>query len=221
MTKGSIYVSSQEISLVLENRETVGKGLNRLKAEGKVPGVIHRPGKDSLVVVGNFVDITKAYKQAGKHHVIAVTVGTDKMLTIVKEIDYEPTKNNIRHIVLGTVKQNEKITTEVPIELVGEAPALKVALTLRQAMDTIEISALPKDLPDSIKVPVDALAEVGDKVTVADIKVPSGITLEADPEHPVVIVDAPHVQAEEPEESPAAAEAAAIVEMTSEEPATS
>lgn len=210
-------MSNQEVALVLEPREIVGKGLGKLKSAGKVPAVIHRPGRDSLIVSGDFTEVTKVFQAAGKHHVISTTIGNEKLMTIIKDIDYEPTKHTIRHLVLGAVKLNEKIETEVPVELAGEAPALKSALLVHQNLDVIEISALPKYLPDSIQVSVESLAEVGDRILVSDIKVPSGVTILTEGDHPVVTVDAPHIQAEEPEESPAAAEAAAIAELTSEE----
>lgn len=194
-------MSNQDISLVLEKREIVGKGLNKLKAEGKVPGVIHRPGKESVSVTGNFAELNKIYQQAGKHAPVAITVGSDKYLTIIKQAEFEPTKHLLRHIVFGTIKQNEKVHTEVPVELVGEAPALKMALLVHQNIEVLEISALPKDLVDSIKVDVSRLAEVGDKINVGDIVAPTGIEIMTDPEHPVVTIDAAHVQSTEPEET--------------------
>lgn len=210
-------MSTEEITLDLEKRETVGKGLGKLKSAGKIPAVIHRPGEDSLVVEGSFTDINKVYSQAGKHHPVNVTIGSDKLLTIIKDVDLDPTKRTLRHIVFGAIKQNEKVHTEVPVVLVGEAPALKAALLVHQHVDAIEIAAFPKDLPDNLEVSVDTLAELGDKVTVADIHVPAGVEIIGDSEETVATVDAPHIQAEEPEESPAEAEAAAIAEMTSDE----
>jgi large subunit ribosomal protein L25 len=209
-------VYSEDIALVLEKRDVVGKGLGKLKAAGKVPAVIHRPGKDSLVVAGLQTDVDKVIKKAGKHHPVQITVGSDKLLTIIKEVDLDPAKRTLRHVVFGAINQNEKVHTDVPIELVGEAPALKAALLVHQNLEVFEISALPKDLPDSIKVSVEGLVEVGDKINVGDVKPPAGIEILDDPEHPVVTVDAPHVQAEEPEESPAEQEAAAIAEISEE-----
>ena len=209
-------VYSEDIALVLEKRDVVGKGLGKLKAAGKVPAVIHRPGKDSLVVAGLQTDVDKVIKKAGKHHPVQVTVGSDKLLTIIKDVDLDPAKRTLRHVVFGAIKQNEKVHAEVPIKLVGDAPAAKAALLVHQNVDVLEVSALPKDLVDSIEVSIESLTEVGDKITVADITAPTGITILAEPEQTVATVDAPHVQAEEPETSPAEQEAAAIAEISEE-----
>lgn len=207
---------SEDIALALEKRDVVGKGLGKLKAEGKIPAVIHRPGKDSLVVEGSQTDIDKVIKKAGKHHPVAVTVGSDKLLTIVKDIDLDPAKRTLRHVVFGAIKQNEKVHAEVPVKLVGDAPAAKAALLVHQNIDVVEVSALPKDLVDSIEVSIESLVEVGDKISVADIVAPTGITILADAEQTVATVDAPHIAVEEPSETPAEQEAAAIAEITEE-----
>lgn len=207
-------MSNEDITIVLEKREIIGKGLGKLKREGFIPAVIHQPGKDSINVSAGFVDITKVFREAGKHHPVNVTIGNEKLLTIIKDVDTDPTKHMLRHVVFGVINRNEKVHTEVPVELVGDAPALKTALLVHQNIEVLEITALPKDLVDSIQVDVSTLTEVGDKINVGEIKVPAGITIMTDPEHPVVTVDAPHVQAEEEViESPADQEAAAIAEM--------
>lgn len=211
-------MSNQDIAIVLEKRDIIGKGLGKLKRSGYIPAVIHQPGKDSINVSANFVEITKVFGEAGKHHPVSVTVGGDKLLTIIKDVDTDPTKHMLRHVVFGVINKNDKVHTEVPVELVGEAPALKAALLVHQNIEVLEITALPKDLVDSIKIDVSGLSEIGDKINVGDIPVPNGITILTDPEHPAVTVDAPHVQAEEETEAtPAEEEAAAIAEITAED----
>jgi len=212
-------VSNQEITIALEERKVVGKGLKKLRRDGQVPAVIHQPGKDSINVSANFVEITKVFQEAGKHHPVNITVGSNKLLTIIKEVDTDPTKHMLRHVVFGVINKNDKVHTEVPVELIGEAPALKAALLVHQNADVLEISALPQDLVDSIQVNVEGLVEVGDKIVVGDIVAPKGITILTDPEHPVVTIDAAHIQSDEPEISPAEEEAAAIAAATGEEPA--
>lgn len=210
-------MSNEEITIVLNKRDVVGKGLGKLKREGYIPAVIHQPGKDSINVSAGFIDITKVFRDAGKHTPVNVTVDGKELLTIIKDVDTDPTKHMLRHVVFGVLNKNEKVHTEVPVELVGDAPALKMAYLVHQNVEVLEISALPKDLVDSIKVDVSGLAEVGDKISVGEIIVPAGITILTDPEHPVVTVDAAHVQSDEPEVSPAEAEAAAIAEITAED----
>lgn len=192
-------MSSQNISITLNKRDIVGKGLNKLKATGQVPAVIHRPGKDSVNVSASFIDMVKVYKAAGTHNPVTVTLDKETMLTMIKEVDVEASKNVLRHVVFGTINQNETIETEVSIVFEGDAPAAKLGLVVNKQLDTIKIEALPKDLPDTIVVNIESLTEVGDKIMVSDIKAPSGVTILTEQEHPVATVEEKQIIEEEPE----------------------
>jgi large subunit ribosomal protein L25 len=206
-------VSDKDITLVLTPRDQVGKGLGQLRRDGSIPAVIHIPGKDSVIVTGNYLDVMKVYHLAGRHHPIDLQVGDDKYFTIIKDVDIEPTKHILRHVVFDTINRNEKVETEVAVELIGDAPAGKVGLVINKLIYELKIEALPRDLPDKLEANIDNLAEVGDKITVADLVLPQGVTILAEPEHVIAQVEEPTIQAvEEPE-----AEAPAEGEATSEE----
>lgn len=183
-----------ELKLNLEVREKIGKGLNALRAEGKIPAVIHNPGEDSIVVSGLYTDVSKIYQEAGRHHPINVKVADKSYLTIIKDVDIEPTKHQLRHVVFGAIKQNETVKTEVPIELTGDAPATKIGLIINKLLYEIEIEALPKNLPDSIVISVETLEKNDDRITVADITPPSGVTILTDIEQVIVAVEEPTIQ---------------------------
>lgn len=204
-------MSSQNISITLQKRDVVGKGLNKLKAEGFIPAVIHRPGDTSVNVSAPAVDMQKVYRDAGTHNPVTVTLDGKTMLTMIKEVDIESSKRTLRHIVFGVINQNEAVETEVEIELEGDAPAAKIGLIINQQLHTVKIEALPKDLPDTITVSIDTLAQAGDRLTVADIKAPKGVTILSDAEHPVVTVEEKQIVEEEPE---AEAETAPTAEAT-------
>lgn len=202
-------MSDKDITLVLTPRDQVGKGLGQLRRDGSIPAVIHIPGKDSVIVTGNYLDVVKVYHLAGRHHPIDLQVGDDKYFTIIKDVDIEPTKHVLRHVVFDTIKRDEKVETEVSIELVGDAPAGKVGLVINKVTYELKIEALPRDLPDKLEASVDNLAEVGDKITVADLVVPQGVTILAEPEHVIAQVEEPTIQAvEEPEAEVAEGEVA-------------
>jgi large subunit ribosomal protein L25 len=205
-------MTSQEINLELESRTQIRKKLNALKREGKVPGVLHNPGSESIALTGSYVEISKAYALAGKHHPINLKVDGKAYLTIIKDADFDPKKHQLRHVVFGTIKQNEKVETEVPIIFEGDAPASKKSLLIIRQLDQVKLEAFPRDLPDNVVLNIESLEEVGDKLNVSDITVQSGVTILTEPEHSVAIV----------EETPAqmSAEAEAESEDTSEAPAT-
>lgn len=194
-------MSTQDIELTLQERKIQGKQVRQLRRDGLVPAVIHDHGKTSKIVMAPYLDVFKVYKQAGKHHPLSLTFGKDKYMALIKDVDFDPKKHQLRHVVFNAIKQDEKVTTEVPIRLDGEIPAEKVGLVVYPQMDTIEIEAYPKDLVDEITVDASGLAEIGDKITVEDIIVPTGVTLLAELEHPIVTVgEAKEQIIEEPEE---------------------
>lgn len=192
-------MSKQEVTLELKPRTTIRKGLNALKEEGIIPAVIHQPGSDSISVSGTKIDILKAYKEAGRRHPITIELNDKKMLTIVKSVDIDPKNQQIRHVVFGVIKQNEKVETEVSIDLTGDAPAAMAGLNVNQVLDNVHIEAFPKDLPDNLEVSIESLNNVGDKVTIFDIKAPNGVTILSEPEQLVAIVEE---VVEQPEEEP-------------------
>lgn len=200
-------LSNDKIAVTLEERQTVGKGLGQLKRDGKVPAVIHNHGQESVIAQANYQDIVKLYNQAGKHHAVDVTVGDKKFLTIIKDVDYEPKKHQIRHVVFGAIRQNEEVETEVPIVFEGDAPAEKASLLVIRQLDHVQVKALPRDLIDEIKVSIEGLAEIGDKISVADLQVPEGITVLTEPEHGIAVVEETKAQmSEESEEEGAEGE---------------
>jgi large subunit ribosomal protein L25 len=177
----------QEISLNLESRTITGKAVRQLRNQGLVPAVIHDHGKESIVVMAPYVDIAKAYQQAGKHHPVNLTNGSKKYLALIKTVDYDPKKNQLRHIVFGAVKANETVTAEVPIHIVYDegndsSPAERAGLVVLTQLDTVEVEALPKYLPDAVEVSGESLIAVGDQLTVADLKVIKDVAITSEPE---------------------------------------
>jgi large subunit ribosomal protein L25 len=212
------FMSQDEITVDLEKREVIGKGLNALRREGSVPAVIHNHGKDSLHVMGDGMALVKVYKQAGKHHAVQLKLDGKEHLAIIKDVDFEPKKNRLRHIVFQAIKQNEKIQTEVPVVLEGEIPAVKSGLMVITNVTTVEVEAFPKDLPDQITVDATKLAEIGDKIHVSDLTLPSGVTIITEAETTVAVVEETKAQmSEEAEEAESSAEGAATAEAGNEE----
>jgi large subunit ribosomal protein L25 len=218
-------MSSQDISLALEERTVIRKGLKQLHKDGKVPAVIHDHGKQSIHVMADYVPINKVYAQAGKHHPVQLTVGSAKHLALIKDADFEPVKHRLRHVVFQAIKQNEKVSAEIPVVLTGdEIPAEKVSLIVLTQLDTVEVEAFPRDLPDQLEVDATVLAEVGDRLTVADIKALQGVTILTDPEHVIAMVEMPKDQiaeanaAAESLAADAAASGDAVEQPAAEEP---
>lgn len=174
--------------LKLQQRTVVGKGLNKLRHDGVVPAVIHNHGQDSIHVMGSETELVKIYQTAGKHHPLNLEVGNDKYLALIKDAHYDPVRRRLQHLVFQAIKQNETVEAEVPIRIEGDIPAEKVGLMVLHQLDSVEIEALPKNLPDELVVSAEKLVELHDKITVGDLTVPAGVTILTDAEHPIATV---------------------------------
>lgn len=216
-------MSSEDIVLELEKRDAVGKGLNALRNEGTIPAVIHNHGKESIVVMAPTIAMNKVYQQAGKTQPVNLKVGKETYLAIIKDADFDPKKNLLRHVVFNAVRQDQPVEAQVPIVLDGEEiPAEKAGLLVIPTLEHVTIEALPRDLIDSLSVDVTKLAEIGDKLHVSDIVVPSGVTIKEEPEQTIVVVEQPKAQmseeaAEESEEGEATEEGASAESADSSE----
>lgn len=212
-------MSDQTITVALEERTTLGKGLQQLRREGAVPAVIHNHGKESIHVVGNFTELSKVYSQAGKHHPVEVKVGGKNHLALIKDVDVEPTKHRLRHIVFQAINRNETTTAEIPVVLSeGNIPAERAGLLVLTQLDVVEVEALPRDLPNQLLVDASPLTEAGDKLTLADIQVPKGVTVLGDPEQIIATVEMPKDQIAEADAAAEGLAADAGQPSTSPEP---
>lgn len=198
-------MSNDTIGVELKKRDTIGKGLTKLRTTGQVPAVVHNHGKESMHVSGDFLKLTKVYAQAGKHHPVELSLDGKQHLALIKDVDFDPRKHQIRHVVFQAIKQNEKTTAEVPVVLVGEEiPAEKKSLLVLTQIDSVKVEALPRDLPDELTIDATKLEEVGDHLYVSDIQAPSGVTILSDPEASVAVVEMPKDQIAEADAAAAA-----------------
>lgn len=203
---------SQDIELKSEKREVTGKNaVASLREKGRVPAVVQEHGKDSINIVLENLEIMKAFQQAGYSQAIDLTVGSAKKLVLIKEIEFVPLKPAVQHVVFQALKQDEPVDAEVAIHITGEMPAENNQLVVLKTLESVEIRALPRDLPEALEVSGEGLAEVNDRIDIKDIKLPEGVELKelimnADDEEkkeeflgqPIALVKEPQVE-EEPE----------------------
>jgi large subunit ribosomal protein L25 len=161
-----------------------------------VPAVIHDHGKPSIVVMGAYTDMAKAYQKAGKHHPVSLQAGTEQYTALIKHADFDPKKHRLRHVVFNAVKADEKVDAEIPVHIKfaegNEAtPAERAGLVVLHQLEAVEVEALPRDLPDALYFDGEKLVVAGDSATVADLVIPSGVTVKTDPTHPLATVFEP------------------------------
>lgn len=166
-----------DISLKLDSRTISGKKVAQLRKDGLVPSVVYGGSSEPFNAQSGVVETTKVAHQAGKHSPVHLVIDGKKKLAIIKSIDVDPVKHQVRHVAFHTIKQNEVIHTEVPIHLVGmgETAAEKAGLVVLQAIEHIQIKAKPAALPEALEISIVDLASADDKLTLGDIKLPEGV----------------------------------------------
>lgn len=184
------------VKLELNARTVTGKAVKHLRREGIVPAVIHDHGKDSIVVEGEYQAVYHAYHKAGKHHPVELKVGDKAHVALIKHATFDPKKNALTHVVFNAVKRNEKVTAEIPVhpkydEGNESSPAERASLIVLHNLETVEVEAVASQLPDALYFDAEKLVAVGDHATVADLIVPTGVTIKADPAQSLATVYEP------------------------------
>jgi large subunit ribosomal protein L25 len=166
-----------DISLKLDKRTLVGKQAAKLRKEGMIPSVVYGGQSEPIATQSPEVETTKVAHAAGKHTPVHLTIDGKKKLAIIKGIDVDPIKHTVRHIAFHTIKQNESIVAEVPIVLMGmgESVAEKAGLVILQAIERVNVKALPANLPEALEISVLELSGADDRLTFTDIKLPNGV----------------------------------------------
>jgi large subunit ribosomal protein L25 len=186
----------EDLVIDLQPRDITGKAVKQLRTQGLVPAVIHDHGKPSVHVSGVYLELVKAYRTAGKHHPVKLKAGEQQFTALIKGVDFDPKKQQLRHIVFNAVKANEKVTAEVPVRIKlaegnESTPAERAGLVVLHQLEAVEVEAVPSKLPDELPFDGEVLAAVGDHVTVADLIVPAGVSVKTDPAHPLATVFEP------------------------------
>ena len=169
---------SEEFNLIAEMRDDQGKGASRrLRRQGKVPAIIYGAGREprSLMFDHNKV-IQQLEDPSFYSSILNIKVGDKSRAAIVKDIQRHPAKRRILHIDLQRIVEDEKIKMQIPIHYLGEEEAVGVKLgggTVSKLMTELEITCLPKDLPEFLEVDISEL-ELDQMLNVSDIKLPEG-----------------------------------------------
>ena len=189
-------MAQDTIHLELAPRTVTGKAVKHLRKEGIVPAVIHDHGQPSIIVEADGLALLKVYKQAGKHHPVNLTADGKTYTAMIKTAEFEPRKHRLNHVVFNAVSADQVVEAEVPVEAKyaddnDASPAERAGLIVLSNVETVEIEALPKNLPDVIYYDGELLVEIGDHISVADLIVPVNVIVKSDPGQAIATVYEP------------------------------
>lgn len=188
---------AQKYDLVAELREDQGKGASRrLRRQGKVPAIIYGAGRPPRNLAFDHNKVIKELEnEAFYSSILNIKVGEKSQAAVVKDIQRHPSKRQILHLDFQRIVEDEKIRMNVPIHFLGEDVALGVKQgggSISRLMTDVEVSCLPKDLPEYFEVDVAEL-ELNQMLHLSDIKVPEGVEIVAlsqgdDQDQPIVSI---------------------------------
>ncbi len=216
---------TDDLKLQADHRDVLGKKTRFLRRQGITPAHLFGHDLKSLALQCDTTELQHIIAQAGRTRLIGLKIDTEKQLrsVFVREIQRDEVKRQLLHVDFYQVRKGEKITVDVPIVFVGEAPAMKgKGRMLAHGVTSLSIECLPGSVPPQIEIDLSSLEEVEQAIHVKDITLDPDITVNADPDQLVVKVSEAIVKEEEvvvEAEEEVEAEAEAEAEAPSEEKA--
>jgi large subunit ribosomal protein L25 len=171
-------------------RELKGKGhLHELRRGQMIPSIVYGQGREPLPIALEGRNLNRIFSHHGYSGLFSLELEGEPrpILALVREVQRHPVNREINHLDFLEVSMTEKITSSVPIHIVGEEEITKQGAILQAGAKELEVSCLPADLPDSVTVDVSQL-QIGEKVTVADLVVEANVEKISDPDTVVAVI---------------------------------
>jgi large subunit ribosomal protein L25 len=180
---------AQTLLVAHTGRTTGSSESRRLRREDKIPGVLYGQGMEPIVLHVERRDLRLALSgSAGANTVLDLQVNGTVYPAIVKDMQRHPIRRTVSHVDFLQVNLSEAITVSVPLRLEGEAKAVLAAGGMVDpAVDSIEVTTTPSNIPDELVVDVSNL-QPGQTFRLADVSLPAGVTATGDPDMAVVSV---------------------------------
>ncbi len=162
----------EQTPLVAQHRTVLGHKVKALRKGGIIPAHVFGNKIETAHVQVNAKEFRKVFEKVGETGIISLTFEGHNKPVLVRNTQVHPLTDELLHIDFYQVNLTEKVKVNVPVEFVGEAPAVekKIGLLLTPIAE-IEVEALPADLPESIEIDITNLAEIDDEIKVKDLKV--------------------------------------------------
>jgi large subunit ribosomal protein L25 len=168
-----------KIAIKAEPRSVQGTGASRrLRRESKVPGILYGAGKDAQSIEVDHKDLWFKLRMEAFHaSILDMEIGTEKTQVLLRDYQMHPFRPLILHVDFQRVAADRKIHVKVPLHFVNAeiSPGVKVAGGLvEHVMKELEISCLPKDLPEFLEVDL-ANLQAGHSLHLSALKMPDGV----------------------------------------------
>jgi large subunit ribosomal protein L25 len=169
-------------------RTEMGKKVESLRAEGKLPAIVYGPKQAPTALTLSKIEFDKILREAGESSVITLQ-GLEKATDVlIHDVAFDARKGGVVHVDFYAIEKGKKITIDIPLNFVGEAPALKLGGTLTKVLHEIAVTAEPTKLPKEIIVDISALVDFDSQIHVGDLTIPAGVEVETSADDVVALV---------------------------------
>ena len=177
-----------------------GKGTSfarKLRLENKVPAVLYHSGVEGTSLSVEKNELYKALKTG--QFIFEIKVGDKEQFVLVKEVQYHPVTDEIIHVDFQQVKEDQKISLEVPLRTEGESEGVKLGGILVQLLNVVTINCKPSNVPEALTIDVTEL-EMNSTLLVKDIELPDDVEMITAEDIAIVSVQEPKKEEEVIEE---------------------
>ena len=192
-------MTTNAVEIELNPRELMGKKAGRLRRAGIVPVHLYGPGMEPRALQCNASQLIRVLATAGGATPIHITIQGEpgNHLAFAREIQWDPKRDDLLHVDLLAADISRPVTAQVPIVLIGEsAGARTVSGTVMHQLRTVDIQALPLEMPSEIELDISVMEEPDSVIRVSDLLIPENATLLSDVEDLVVRIELPRVEVE-------------------------
>ena len=165
--------------MTLEVQERVGK-VGPVRQAGRIPAVVYGPKQPALSVSVDKMTFEKLLQIAGESTIITLTGLADEIEVLMNEVAFNPVHRGIDHIDFYAIERGKELTTHVTIHFTGESPIEKTGGTIVKALQEITVTCRPNALPSEIVVDLATLTDEAPHLTVSDLVIPAGVTVDTD-----------------------------------------
>jgi large subunit ribosomal protein L25 len=189
------------ITVKATRRDITGKKVKALRRVGKLPAVIYGHNVEPLAILLDLRSTTKLLREVSRATILTIDVEGEQFTTLVRERQRGILSGAYEHIDFLAISMTETVRTMVNIFVEGVSPTIEeFGAVIMTGADSIEVEALPGDLPESLKVDVSTLTSIGETITVADLVLPKGVTVLTDSTEMLAVVTVPAAAPAEEEE---------------------
>ena len=181
--------------LAAASRTVIGKKVSHLRREGRLPAVVYGHGVDSESVSVDAHEFELLKRKVGASTLVDLAVdGGRTRPVLLHAIQVHPISRRPIHVDLFAVRMTEELTVEVQLVGTGAAPAAENGGTLVHPVSSVRVRALPDNLPETLQYDLSSLVDYDATITVADLQLPDGVTVQADEHDVIARVLAPRVE---------------------------